>query len=409
MFDRTVNFEHMLMFFVCFGSLGSLIYLSLNATALETAAFATESNRQTTFQVTGTVTNSNTSNPIENVDVHAFRPQQSASDSFFQTDMSGQYTLTLTPGESYTLVFNPPTGQSLASKAVGGITTAQTLDVALESGFTISGIVYEDQTFNDPVGDVEIFAFNLNTAEGFGLPPADGSGNYSISLAAGTWEITFTPPPGLGFGPAQLDDFVLTQDEGVSVGLTVGFTVLGRVTNAGAPIEDVEVFAQKTDLSSGFGFSATDANGYYTGTLPLGTYDIRFQPPPETGFASVIEEAVSGPADQTINILLPSGNTFAGILSEVCTDENVNPSANTFIYAAPLPDVPTGSLGGWGEFTGADGSYSLSLPSSTYTVTITPPTNSGMSPMTIFGVEVTDDVTYSASLDCLFMPLLIKN
>ena len=410
MVKQQTRLARLILLFCSIGCCGIFIYITINQSvvALEEKPPVNPTANNASFQIVGTVINDNTSAPIENAEVHAFRSQQSASDSFFLTDSSGQYTLTLTTGKTYALVFNPPSGESLASKAVGGISGANTVNVSLESGFTISGIVYEDLSFTTPVGDVEIFAFNLNTAEGFGLPPADGSGNYSIALTAGTWEITFTPPSGLGFGPAQLDEFVLTKDEAVSVGLSAGFTVSGQVKNGGTPVEDVEVFAQKSDLSIGFGSSPTDANGFYTATLPLGTYDIRFQPQPESGFSSVIKESISGPSNQTVNVSLQAGMIFEGTLSEICTDGSVNLSPNTFVYASPLPNIPTGGLGGWGEFTGTDGTFSLSLPASTYTVTLTPPTSSGIPPVTIFGFKIVSDVTYNGVLSCTYLPIISR-
>ena len=120
-----------------------------------------------------------------------------------------------------------------------------------------------------PVGNVSIYAFNRDTADGFGQPTNDANGHYCINLVTGTYELGFTPPPCLGLGPKTLDTLV-TQTMTLDVILPPGFTAGGRVTNpSGNPVPGVQVYAHDPNIG-GFGFAPTNASGDYTGTLPGG-------------------------------------------------------------------------------------------------------------------------------------------
>ncbi|HEX6384590.1 MAG TPA: carboxypeptidase-like regulatory domain-containing protein, partial [Anaerolineae bacterium] len=151
------------------------------------------------FTITGVVGNVN-DQPVPSVQVFAF---SGASQVETVTDNNGQYALTLTSGNSYDIVFNPPTSSNLASQARRGINGTTTLDVTLPPGHAISGTVYRDATKTNPVANTAIFAFNRQTFDGFGLPPSKADGTFQISLEESDWELTFTPPPFTQLGPTR--------------------------------------------------------------------------------------------------------------------------------------------------------------------------------------------------------------
>jgi len=75
-----------------------------------------------------------------------------------------------------------------------------------------------------PVDDVSIYAFNHDTADGFGLPLTKGGGHYCIGLVEGPYDLGFTPPACLELGP-KTEAITVTHDMITDVILPPGFTV----------------------------------------------------------------------------------------------------------------------------------------------------------------------------------------
>jgi hypothetical protein len=235
------------------------------------------------------------------------------------TDSGGHYSVTLKEG-NYELNFTPPCGSGYASQSHKGIVGPpdQTLNVVLSPGCTISGTVTDGIS---PTGNVAIYAFNRDAADGSGVPPSDDYGHFCIGLVTGTYELSFTPPPCLGLGP-YTEEKTITQDTSLNVTLPPGFTVAGCVTDkSGKEVAGVQIYAKDRNIG-GFGFAPTNESGCYTGTLPLAgsppteTYDIQFGPPPGLGLGSFtitdVTSTTSGCPNATLPITLPVGFTLSG-------------------------------------------------------------------------------------------------
>lgn len=247
-----------------------------------------------------------------------------------------------------------------------------------------------------PVGNVAIYAFSRETADGFGLPPTDDHGHFCIGLVPGSYELSFTPPACLGFGPKTVV-ITITQDTTLSVTLPAGFTVGGRVTDpSGGSVSGVQVYARDPNIG-GLGFAPTNEAGRYTGTLPLtvvpptGIYDVQFIPPPGLGLGAVtildVTSADAGCADTPLSITLPAGFTLSGRVT--CNSRGIK---NVFVYAEPAGSHdPRNSLPGYGVYTVDDGSYGLPLVSGTYTVTFTPPAAAGLSAKAFTTTKIVTD------------------
>ena len=346
-----------------------------------------------TFTVSGTVTCEATG-PISDVEVFAWNRDGGAGFMGDTTDSSGYYSVTLADG-NYDLNFNPPCGSGYASKTRKGITGPfdLTLNVVLSPGHTVSGTVTDGTT---PISDVAIYAFNHETADGFGLTLTDANGHYCIGLITGTYDLGFTPPACLGLG-SKTEVIYITQDTTLDVILPMGFTVAGCVTDGlGNPVPGVQIYAKDPDIG-GFGFAPTNESGCYSGTLPYagtpptGTYDIQFIPPPGFGLGSVTEidvvSTTTNCPNTTLPITLPTGYTLSGKVT--CNGGGIK---NVYIYA--LPEEPHGSsnsLPGYGLFTVDDGSYGLPLVSGTYVLTFTPPAATGLNAKAFTIVELLTD------------------
>ena len=351
------------------------------------------------FTITGTICQGN-GQPVPYVQVFAF---SGAGQAETITGSNGQYALTLTSGNSYDIVFNPPAGSNLASQARRGVSSTATLDVTLPPGHSIFGTVYRDATKTSPVANTAIFAFNRQTFEGFGLPPSKANGTYQISLEEGDWELTFTPPPFAQLGPTHSTVLTLSTDISKDIILQPGFTVYGKVDDGtGTGVSSVEIFALSLSQAAGFGFSPTGASGLYTGTLPSGIFDILFLAPPFRGLGSTVVTNVNGPPDIQHDLTLPAGYTVSGTVG--CGGG----LANAFVTAAPQPPLSAGIAGRWGKFADANGFYALALQPGTYTFTVTPP-GATLNEIVLPMVAVNTDLTIDFPYPCTFLPAIFRN
>jgi len=351
--------------------------------------------RAATFTISGTVVNTATQ-PISGVVVYAWNRHVGSGLVGGTTGSSGRYRVTLDAG-NYELNFTPPCGSGYASQSHKGIVGPpdQVHDAVLQAGYAVSGTVFapDDST---PVGNVAIYAYNRETADGFGLSPTDDHGHFCISLVPGSYELSFTPPPCRGLSPRTVV-LTITQDTPLTVTLLAGFTLGGRVTNpSGGVVPGVQVYARDPNIGS-FGFAPTNESGRYTGTLPLtgtpptGTYDVQFLPPPGLGLGPVtvldVVSTTTNCPNATRSITLPAGFTLSGRVT--CNRRGIK---NVFVYAEPAGSHDSSnSLPGYGVYTVDDGSYGLPLVSGTYTVTFTPPAAAGLNAKAFTTTEVMTD------------------
>jgi len=281
--------------------------------------------------------------------------------------------------------------------AASRVRLQQTHDVVLQAGHTVSGTVFAMDR-RTPVSNTAIYAFNRDTAEGFGLPPTDDYGHYCVGLETGTYALTFTPPPCLGLGPRTVIT-TIAQATALSVTLPPGFVVGGCVVSeSGEPVPGVQIYARYPRIG-GFEFAPTGGSGCYTGTLPLtgrpltGVYDFQFIPPAGSGLGSVtitdVSSTTAGCPNATLPITLPAGFTLSGRVA--CNGTRLK---NVLVYAEPAgPHDPSNSLPGYGVFAADDGSYGLPLVSGTYVLTFTPPAAAGLNAEAVTTtVLVTDTV-----------------
>ena len=167
---------------------------------------------------------------ISDVEVFTWNREEGSGFVGDITDSSGYYSVTLESG-NYDLIFNPPCGSKCASKAHKGITGPPnlTLNVVLSPGHAVSGTAFATDGIR-PVGNVAIYAFHHDTADGFGLPPTDANGHYCIGLVEGPYDLGFTPPPCRELGP-KTEAITVNQDMTHNVILPPGFAVAGCITD----------------------------------------------------------------------------------------------------------------------------------------------------------------------------------
>jgi len=385
--------------------------ITVGAAPSENVTIADAQYSSASFTVSGTVT-CQVTGPISDVEVYAWNRDKGGGDVGDITKSSGHYSVTLEAGNYYDLIFNPPCGSGCASKAHKGITGPpdRTLNPILSPGHSVSGTVFATDG-TTPVDDVSIYAFNHHTADGFGLPPTKDTGHYCIGLVEGPYDLGFTPPPCRGLGP-KTESITITQDKTLSVTLPLGFTVAGRVTDgASKPVSGVQVqiYARECCTCTGYGFSPSNANGDYTGTLPLGTFGIQFLPPAgrDLGPKTVTDliSTTAGCPNTSLDVTLPDGFTISSKVT--CQGK---PVKNVFVYADPTGPPPDRyCLDGVGVYSVDDGTYGLPVVPGTYDIRFIPPPATGFDELVITDVQVITDTVLNTNFCPLFLPLVFKN
>lgn len=229
------------------------------------------------------------------------------------TGPTGQFSLAVPtqPLELRFKTFGAVWPSPLAPKALplSPVSSINLGDVVLLPGFIVSGTLAGpggplsggDIDVNDAVTGDEVYTPDDNT---------DDSGDWSIVLAAGIYDVQYCPPTGALLVSKETKDVVVSA--GLSLGTTVlspGVVLSGTVKNAaGQPLAsvDVDVTNSFTDVEVPLCNDNTSASGVYSVVVPTGTFDVEFEPPYSIpyGSATVLDQVITGP--KTVNGVLPS-------------------------------------------------------------------------------------------------------
>ena len=221
--------------------------------------------------------------PIPTVDLDANDPATGASINIpgGQTDSFGLFSI-LVPSD-LELRFDPRNiSPTYAPIEISLVLTSNTDlgDVVLEPGFLVSGTVLDsggnavvnaDLDFEDALTGQQALTYSDNT---------DFGGNFSVIVAARTWDIQVCPAPLVPLVAAEFKDFVVGADLDLGIiNLLDGVSLFGTVTDSvGTPVlgVDVDVNDSGTGVSIALCSDNTDFTGAYSVFVPLGTFDVRF-------------------------------------------------------------------------------------------------------------------------------------
>jgi protocatechuate 3,4-dioxygenase beta subunit len=272
---------------------------------------------------------------------------------------------------------------------------------AFADTFTLSGSV-KDTSGNGISGTI----VSVNDANSDNTT-TDSSGNYSLSIPAGTYNVQVTPPSGSGFTSA------VAVNQNISANTVINFVLVpsGTVTLSGHVLDGIgQPLANQTVAiaPSGTGnyvSSTTDSNGNYNFQVTPGNYLIRV-----SGNNSLSANAPATYSIQSSATLSLQQSKIMNIplniykMSLLVQDSSGNPQANVKISTnAPSETAPIGTVtntsassnysSSAGLTTDATGSATLWLfPTSNgnnYTITAVPPTGSSFVTTNLSGVTLT--------------------
>jgi hypothetical protein len=203
------------------------------------------------LHVRGTVTDAS-SNPLSEIDVHAYDTTTMDPVAYATTDDDGHYSMAVAPG-TYFVEFldyagTYPSGYWSNSgftddvKTAGGVTVTKAdvpaIDAALPTGCMISGLVTDQSAIG--IGDIEVHVYNASdhvVANTY----TDDDGNYVVAVAPGTHTVAFVDDSdtyadgywdGSGF---NVDRTAARQFSGAQSGIDVTMPpALGRPLNVTA-------------------------------------------------------------------------------------------------------------------------------------------------------------------------------
>lgn len=154
-----------------------------------------------------------------------------------RTAADGTYRTRVEPG-TYQVLVVPPVGGRLAAKRVSGVdlTSSAALDVVLEPGLQVGGIVLD--SLGRPLADADWDVTDLDTGLGVPTPGdnTDGDGRFALVLPPGHYRLTLTPPPGSGLPVREITELRVTRDTTVDYSYAGGGPIPAPAALAMRPI-----------------------------------------------------------------------------------------------------------------------------------------------------------------------------
>ncbi|MCW2986416.1 MAG: Kelch repeat-containing protein [Conexibacter sp.] len=132
-------------------------------------------------------------------------------------------------------------------------------------------------------------------------------------------------------------------------------TLSGTVSASSGALSGTTVTVRDSATQAVAGSATTDVAGHYAVTLTSGTYDVRFDPAPLSGYQASVTTSYAVTGDRTLNVALV--NAGAVTLSGVIQDPDGNPLPGT----AAILNSTNGTTGNAGTSTDADGHFSLAV------------------------------------------------
>ena len=202
------------------------------------------------------------------------------------TDAFGNFNLAV-PANSIEVQFKT-TGVTTQTLAPMSLDLSPTADLNLgnlifQAGFNLTGTVIDFAGF--PVAGADLDAVDVVTKSKLFTPNdnTDASGNFSFVVPAGVYDVDACPPSGASLVGVLVTNVSVTADTSIGTLVMVqGVTLFGTILGFdGLPVAgaDVDLNVPVTGESINLNGDNTDASGAYSVLVPIGTFDVNFEPP----------------------------------------------------------------------------------------------------------------------------------
>ncbi|OGO16523.1 MAG: hypothetical protein A2Z02_07485 [Chloroflexi bacterium RBG_16_48_7] len=346
--------------------------------------------------VSGTVTDSATSQPIPNTLIAALDyftgefigwgiTQLDGSYSFYlpagtyRIKTNGSYYSTNYADKYYQDTYDYNAATPVPVNVPGSFPN---IDFSLELKSTISGTITDANTLL-PIANIHVYATDFQTNDWISGTNTDANGNYVLQVPTGSYRVaTAAWVTGLSY----IDEFYNNEygwhvanpvtvtapntttdiDFSLSTGVTITGTVIDAVTTQ--PITNMHIYTVNYDTDQWTAGAFTDSNGNYTLRVPDGIYrvgtaalitsmpyfdewyDNQYNKQNATAVTATYPDGVSN-----INFSMEASGTISGTI----TSENSTPVENAVVLAA----ISEPELLLWVDFTDSNGYYQITVPS----------------------------------------------
>lgn len=298
---------------------------------------------------------------------------------------------------TFGLMYEAPGGSGFAGGELNGLKYAamQTRDFTLSAGITVSGQVTDGG--GAPLPNVDVSFGSSATSPSLDDDTTDGSGNYSVTIPAGTWMALLDSGSGT-LGSLEMPGLAVAGPGPVTLDFQFAapVAVTGTVTEAFGPaIPNAQVRFVGQDTGADLTLNA-DGSGVYTTNLVPDTYYAVVTPAGasatthlEERFASIV---VTGAMTQ--NFALTAGVTVSGTVLTNVGLPHLDDVDIEIVLASNSRFTPPAEV----TSDGNDGSYSIGpVPAGNITFRLEPDGDTGF-PRQDLIVQVVGPGTQAADL-----------
>jgi hypothetical protein len=211
------------------------------------------------------------------------------------------------------------------------------------------------------------YSYRLVTVTGVN---GSGPGGFELQVPPNaSYNVTATPPPGLGLAPVSVP-LVSVPDGGITLVVPTGFVLSGTVFDPTGSVAISSGQVQVTSLTTGALVGTTDlqSNGSFQLILPPGPYVVLVQPAASTGLPN-LSQAVSLVGDVELgNLSLYRASRLGGGVFAVPLDGGAYPVAQAslqFYFVIERQAFGTVALPIASGITDQEGHFSVAVPSAT--------------------------------------------
>jgi hypothetical protein len=289
------------------------------------------------------------SHPITNagVDVRDSNGRGNFTQDSVSSGANAVYTISVPPGTYNVRVSHPAYGPITTcptAAALTGVNTARTITCTASAGqtFAVTGTIKVGASALSGAWVSLIGSPTGQTNSIFLGGQSDASGNFSISVPAGSYRLR-VDKPGYRSPAEQIVAVTAAKAVGDIVVTTAGRTISGTVTLSGSAVSNA--FVDATDGAGGYAVSQTDVSGAYSLAVDNGTWTLRAHSPGYEGGPFPVTVNNNSPGAQTITLAAMSGFTVKPEKPETITPNSGGFLTNSDIGNNFKLNIPANALG----------------------------------------------------------------